>query len=326
MRSSLRTNLRDSFFGQWILPILIALPLSIAIEKAFDAIFDITLSKWIELSIYLGCYLLVHRIINANTIESNAEPHPATNWPVSGPIRSVGNYGLFLVFFSTSLLTILNPFLFIQQIRQVVGLASAFRCVNKNAAHFRNYKTKVSYQYPFSGKWLIFNGGYVPQTSHSWNQIAQRYAFDFVKADSADYSRHLNNGTKVTDYFCYNQPICAAAAGEVVTVYNKCATAPLVGFGVADFLCTHIAGNHIVIKHADGEYGFYAHLIKGSIKVKVGDTVAQGQVIGRCGHSGMSSEPHLHFHLQDRADFFSAVGLPLEFNEERKERGSFVEQ
>lgn len=69
----------------------------------------------------------------------------------------------------------------------------------------------------------------------------------------------------------------------------------------------------MLIRHAQGEYGFYAHLIAGSLRVDVGDAVVRGQVIARCGHSGHSTEPHLHFHLQDSADLFEGMGLPIRF-------------
>lgn len=56
-------------------------------------------------------------------------------------------------------------------------------------------------------------------------------------------------------------------------------------------------GNHVKIKHADGTYTNYAHLAKGSITVMAGDVVEQGQVIGKLGHSGFSTGPHLHFEI-----------------------------
>lgn len=56
-------------------------------------------------------------------------------------------------------------------------------------------------------------------------------------------------------------------------------------------------GNHVKIKHADGTYTNYAHLSKGSITVMAGDVVEQGQVIGKLGHSGFSTGPHLHFEI-----------------------------
>jgi len=55
-----------------------------------------------------------------------------------------------------------------------------------------------------------------PKTSHSWDALGQRYALDFVVADSTK-GRHSSAGTRVADYFCYRQPILAAADGEVVT-------------------------------------------------------------------------------------------------------------
>ena len=62
-------------------------------------------------------------------------------------------------------------------------------------------------------------------------------------------------------------------------------------------------------RHADGEFGFYAHLIKGTIPVRIGDKVRAGDEIGRCGHTGHSSEPHLHFHLQDTPSIFTGMGF-----------------
>ncbi len=57
----------------------------------------------------------------------------------------------------------------------------------------------------------------------------------------------------------------------------------------------------------------YCHLKEGSIRVKAGQNVAKGEVIGRVGNTGNSSEPHLHFQLMDSRDFFRANGLPVMF-------------
>jgi len=54
-------------------------------------------------------------------------------------------------------------------------------------------------------------------------------------------------------------------------------------------------------------------LIPGSIEVRAGDQVRRGQRIGLCGHSGHSTEPHLHFQVQDRGNFFLAASLPVAF-------------
>jgi murein DD-endopeptidase MepM/ murein hydrolase activator NlpD len=126
-------------------------------------------------------------------------------------------------------------------------------------------------------------------------------------------ARHRGSGTRPQDYYCWQQPILAAADGEVLAIENRIGTAPLLGWGVCDFLARSFIGNHVLIRHADGEYGLYAHLVRGSVCVRPGEQVRVGQEIGRCGHSGHSSEPHLHFHLQDSPDLYRGMGLPVRF-------------
>ena len=54
----------------------------------------------------------------------------------------------------------------------------------------------------------------------------------------------------------------------------------------------------------------YAHLQPGSIRVKVGDKVKTGQVLGLVGNTGNSSEPHLHFQLMNANSPLGSEGLP----------------
>ena len=57
-------------------------------------------------------------------------------------------------------------------------------------------------------------------------------------------------------------------------------------------------GEYIVINHHDGTFTYYCHLLSGSRRVKPGDEVKQGQVIGTVGSTGNSTGPHLHFQVQ----------------------------
>lgn len=54
-------------------------------------------------------------------------------------------------------------------------------------------------------------------------------------------------------------------------------------------------------------------MILGSVNVRKGDKVKQGQVIGKVGHTGMSNCPHLHFRLMNGPDFSTSRGLPCSF-------------
>lgn len=218
------------------------------------------------------------------------------------------------MFYSTGLLTFLNPFQLFQIIKQAIGnskLSSDKKNLIENA---ENYQNETNYILPFekNKEWLVYNGGTTKQSSHSWGVITQRFAYDFVIANEQHF-RHKNKGTKLEDYFCFNQNIVAVADGIVVKAVNNKRNAPFVGYGILDFLTTSFIGNYVIIKHTVNEYSFYAHLNKGSVIVTSGDKVKQGQIIGKCGHSGYSSEPHLHFHLQDKPDFFYAKGLPIKF-------------
>lgn len=56
-------------------------------------------------------------------------------------------------------------------------------------------------------------------------------------------------------------------------------------------------GNMVLINHGDGYKTRYAHMVKGSIKVSVGDYVEAGQTIGKVGSTGNSTGPHLHFEV-----------------------------
>jgi peptidase M23-like protein len=80
-----------------------------------------------------------------------------------------------------------------------------------------------------------------------------------------------------------------------------------------DLTWQNAGGNHVVVDIGYGLYAFYAHLHPGSLTVKEGDIVTAGQILGHVGNTGSSTEPHLPFHIVDRANFLSGQGVPYEF-------------
>jgi hypothetical protein len=174
-----------------------------------------------------------------------------------------------------------------------------------------NYDCKVDYILPFEGKWTVFNGGIGQGMSHSWGIVPQRYAYDFIIMDDKGKS-FAGDNKSLQSYFCYGKNIIAPADGIVVKVSNKHRDSRVDGQKV---YCDtwDIRGNFVTIKHAENEYSISAHLIPGTIPVRKGDKVTQGQIIGKCGNSGNTSEPHLHFQLQSGKSSFTSAGLPISF-------------
>lgn len=165
--------------------------------------------------------------------------------------------------------------------------------------------TKLSL--PFKGKWLVFWGGDTKTLNHHHDVPAQRFAFDIVGLDE-NGNTHRGDGTKNEDYFCFGREIYAPADGVVVEAIDGVRdNTP----GSMNPYC--LVGNCVVIQHRTNEFSVLAHLRRGSVAVKAGDHLQRGQLLGTCGNSGNSSEPHLHFHLQDSAIFQDALGIKCHF-------------
>ncbi|MDQ6787381.1 MAG: peptidoglycan DD-metalloendopeptidase family protein [Acidobacteriota bacterium] len=150
---------------------------------------------------------------------------------------------------------------------------------------------------PFKGEWFVVWGGDSSEQNQHQDAPNQRFAFDILKI-GADGKTHKGDGKTNEDYYAFGQEIVAPADGVVVYEVD----------GVHDNVPGEmnrifVAGNLVIIKHAEGEYSLFAHFKQNSIRVKVGDKLTKGQVLGLCGNSGNSSEPHLHYQFQS-APFF----------------------
>lgn len=189
-----------------------------------------------------------------------------------------------------------------------ISVAHGFRLPDINT-----HKSKISYSLPFKGRWTAVNGGVDEKSSHSWGIPTQRYAYDFIIIDENGKSCS-GDPTKLENYYCYGKEVLAPADGVVVALKDNCADSKAFGNGKTDPNIKDIRGNYIVIKHADREYSVVAHLMPCSIKVKRGQHVKRGEYIACCGNSGNTSEPHVHFQVQDGKSFFASAGLPVIFD------------
>jgi hypothetical protein len=169
-------------------------------------------------------------------------------------------------------------------------------------------KHDTALRLPFEGDWLTFWGGDTAEVNQHHNVPNQRYAFDFIAVDSSGCD-HSGDGARYEDFFAFGREILAPAAGEVTEAID----------GVRDNAPGSMnpfsaLGNAVFIKHADGEISVLAHLKQGSVRVRVGERVEAGQVIGLCGNSGNSSQPHLHYHLQNTPIIQEGTGIKVFFD------------
>jgi hypothetical protein len=138
----------------------------------------------------------------------------------------------------------------------------------------------------------------------------QRWAYDLL------VEPYLSGSSNLEDYGCYGVPVVAPVSGLVVEAHDG---EPDEAPGLVSNNITAPTGNHVFIQMETGTYLVIAHLKEGSVRVKTGETVEEGQVIGECGNSGNTSEPHIHIHhqRQDPTVFpiNFAEGLPLYFRD-----------
>ncbi|MDP2954356.1 MAG: urea transporter, partial [Chloroflexota bacterium] len=165
----------------------------------------------------------------------------------------------------------------------------------------RDVKTELIL--PFYGTWHVSQGnhGYPTHWGHG------SHAWDFIVMGENNKS-HRGLGRECADYYAYGLPVIAPAPGRVAVVVDE----------VLDNIPPAVNeeqnwGNYVIIDHGNGEYSELSHFKEKGIVVKVGDQVARGQLLGYCGSTGHSEEPHLHYQLQ-AGDFVGARSLPAQFS------------
>lgn len=175
--------------------------------------------------------------------------------------------------------------------------------------------SKIAYRLPFDGEWTVVNGGLEKEYSHSWGVPTQRYAYDFLIMNESGKTYRGENPADVNAYECYGKAVLAPADGTVMEIGTNCEDGKIMLPGNMEATAKDIRGNYVLIKHAENEYGFIGHLQPQSICVKAGERVQAGQIIAKCGNTGNSSEPHVHFHVQDGANFFTSAGISIMFQD-----------
>jgi len=192
----------------------------------------------------------------------------------------------------------------------------------------------VVVELPLRGEWSVERTPADRIPSHGTDLLGQRYAYDLVRTDHrrgfhvhpAGTLRFLLTGGRTRDCYGWGQPVHAVSDGVVVQAVDGVAerqrlhpvreswvaVTTTVRFARRGLDPAGLAGNHVITETA-GTYALYAHLAPGSVAVTRGQQVRAGEVLGRVGHTGNSTAPHLHFHLMDSADPLRARGIPCAF-------------
>jgi hypothetical protein len=151
-------------------------------------------------------------------------------------------------------------------------------------------------------------------------RIAQRFAIDFQKVDAGGNILPSPFPNEITNkmFYGYGAEVLAVADGVVAFVKDGIPENVPQASGkiipAVPITGETIAGNWVSIDLGRNRYAFYAHFQPGSIRVKVGDRVRRGQVIGLLGNSGNSVGPHLHFQIGDANSLNGSEGIPFVFS------------
>ena len=212
-----------------------------------------------------------------------------------GELRYEGNWAVFPVRFERGMLDLK---LALDGANKISGLLFLPSTPVKKAPP-RNH-TKLAL--PFRGQWLVFWGGDTPEVNYHHDTPNQKFALDLLGIVDGKTRRGLNNSNE--DYFAFGREVLAPADGVVVEAID----------GVRDnepgsMNPYSTVGNCVILQHSTNEFSVLAHFKQGTVRVKAGRAVKQGEVLGLCGNSGNSSEPHIHYHLQHESRLPDGLGI-----------------
>ncbi|WP_018296518.1 M23 family metallopeptidase [Corynebacterium lubricantis] len=186
-------------------------------------------------------------------------------------------------------------------------------------------------QFPFTGNWLARNSPARKVPSHGTWLGGSGYAIDFIGLDSRDrlapWGFASTFFTEPNEKFPgFGREIVAPCDGVIEQVYSKAHdhVARRSQFHLVGYMLSQkrrfreggvraITGNMVMIKTLHDEYVSLMHLQHDSVAVAVGQHVAVGDVLGKCGNTGNSTQPHVHIQVTDSPDLLHANAVEMAF-------------
>ena len=161
---------------------------------------------------------------------------------------------------------------------------------------------------PFKDEWNVDWGGDTKALNYHVESKNQKNAFDFSIMDAKGKTFKTDRKTN-EDFYAFGKELIAPCDGEIILVVDG-----VKDNVVGEMNSFHTGGNTVILKSPTKEYLVFCHFKQNSIVVKQGQKVKQGQLLGLCGNSGNSSEPHLHFHIQNVESMNEATGVKCYFD------------
>jgi hypothetical protein len=164
---------------------------------------------------------------------------------------------------------------------------------------------------PVEGRWDWSNGPGELKFHTHYHYPEQRYAYDLLVFGGVRRTKSSGDPNKNESYFCWDRPIHCVEDGRVTIVVDDVPD----NFGrKANPANSPQRNSCVVVEHAGNHVSIYTHVRKGGATVKVGQAVKAGDVLGRVGNAGSSSEPHLHFDYLglDRTGRFRSIPVRVE--------------
>lgn len=177
-----------------------------------------------------------------------------------------------------------------------------------------NYSNPVELAFPLKGgDFYMAHAGTNEAVNHHYPIPAQKYAMDIIRINTLGFSANKWFPKDLNDFCIFGSTLYSPCDGTIIEFLDQLEDLEPMVMDVknpaGNYLAIHKSGSKIIV--------ILAHLMKGSVLVKKGDLVKEGQPIGRVGNSGNTSEPHLHIHavLNHTGDFlFKGEGVPITFN------------
>lgn len=162
-----------------------------------------------------------------------------------------------------------------------------------------------NYWWPIGGSEVTtYNGNDYAIGQPTTTFITSYYGYRDMNGDGTAEDKH--NGIDISNVGKHY--IIAVANGTIFSVNDSCDDNGFYGN-----TCGGELGNYVIIEHSGGVYSIYAHMESGSVSVKKGDVVSQGQIIGIMGNSGSSTGKHLHFQIEEGSRSSQNAVNPLDY-------------